>query len=295
MSEDSNLKLLHDAGDPLEKIICRAVEPLFPVISPYARVWAQHIYPRRIGDGSQVITDWMPFAGSHYTALIRLYHAYCAKQQLLAQCKHAEIMKNQKPTVDDYTLLLEVHATCAAFWENLGSAVDNFGHVWDDARRILLGNAKKAGATEGDEPISYKDISREKYPLLNYAYDRRTQFIHSVLVPNRFQEGLVVFNLRHYDAKATVWLTDTETIEAIDYKVAQDWPDVLKELGLAWERLFSWLQSKDKSRPESSTHGSCAAAPPTTPSATSYDYAIIPAQKVGPISGVKTPPSGSKS
>ncbi len=292
MNGDPNLALLHDAGDPLEKLICQSVEPLFPVLSPYARVWAHHIYPRRIGDGSQIVAEWMPFGGSHYTALIRLFEAYRSKKRLLSLCKKAEEVKGRNPTADDYALLLEIHAATAAFWENLGSAVDNFGHVWDDARRILLGNAKNPGATKGDEPISYKNISRDRYPLMNYAYDRRTQFIHSALVPKRFEDGQVIFNLRHYDAKTTEWLPDTEVIEAIDDKVVKDWDVVIKELGVAWERLFSWLQAKDTDRPEIKKEEQYSATSDTPLSASNLNYVTVPKSQ---SRSIDVPPSGGSS
>ena len=242
MKDDPNLTLLQDAGDPLEKLICQAVEPLFPVLSPYARVWAHHIYLRRIGDGSQVVAEWMSFGGSHNTALIRLYHAYRAKEHLPALCKKAEEVKDRKPTAEDYSLLLEVHATCAAFWENLGSAVDNFFRAWADAKKAL--NLKvKPREGEENEPTSGKTVSDLTYPKLNHAYARRTQFIHSRLVPKRLEDGMIVFNLRHYDDEKTVWLPETEEIESIDTQVAKDWNEVLNELGSAWERFFSWIQS----------------------------------------------------
>lgn len=285
MNDDPALQLLQEKGDPLEIVISQCRDALFPVLSPYARIWCNHIIHRRVGDGSRLVDEWMAFGSDHYTSLIRLYHAFSAKESLLNQCKRAEACKGRELTSDDYTLLLEVHATCAAFWENLGSTVDNLAHAWDDARRILLGNAKKPGATEDDEQFSFKAISRERYSMLNYAYDRRTQFIHSALVPKRLEDGIIAFNLRHYDSERTDWLTGADECEFVEKKISDDWTAVLKELGQAWERLFSWLQAKDEGRfrlpvsvktpPESTRHAELASSPP--------------------ISTFMTPPSGSSS
>jgi hypothetical protein len=283
MNDDPALQLLREKGDPLEILISQHRDDLFPVLSPYARVWSKHIIHRRVGDGSRIVDEWMPFGGDHYTSLIRLYHAYTAKESLLIQCKQAETFKGRDLTSNDYSLLLQTHATCAAFWENLGSTVDNLAHAWDDARRVLLGNAKNPGATEGDEQFSFKAISRERYPMLNYAYDRRTQFIHSALVPNRLEDGMIVFNLRHYDSERTDWLPETEAIESLDNQVAKDWKAVLQELGQAWERLFSWLQSKDKGQLKQ------AVGVATPSEAAGYsEFGIAP-----PILCFTTPPSGS--
>jgi hypothetical protein len=259
MNADSNIQRLSQDGDPFEILICQESDELFQVLSPYAEVWAQHIFPRRLGDGSEIEKKWMSFGSSHYTALIRLYHAYCSKNELLSLCKQAP-KQTRNLTASDYTLLLRIHASCSAFWENLGSTIDNFTHAWDDARRLFLCNAKKIGV-DGDEEISFTTISRAKYPQLNYAYNRRTQFIHSKLVPKRFQDGMVVFNIRHYDNETTSWLPDIEVIEMVDEQIAKDWDAVIKELGVGWRKLSSWLQSRDTARPKRNSQNNSSVIP----------------------------------
>jgi hypothetical protein len=245
MNADSNMQRLAQEGDPFERLISGESVSLFQVLSPYARVWLHHIFPRRVGDGSHIVEEWQPFASSHYTALIRLYHAYCSKKELISLCTLAQKVDHNKTTAQDYELLLRIHSTCAAFWENLGSSIDNFAHAWDDARRLFLVNAKTVGEN-GDEKISGRTISPDEFPQLSYAFDRRTQFIHSVLVPKKFLDGQVIFNLRHYDEEKTTWLKGVEEIEAIDTQIETDWESILKEFGGAWEKLYSWVQSRDK-------------------------------------------------
>lgn len=288
---DPNFDLLKKEGDPFEIIISTASTSLGPVLSPYAAVWAKHIYPRREGDGSQIMADWMAFGGSHYTALIRLYHSYRFKEIILQLCKQAEQSKNCEATAEDYSLLLELHGACASFWENLGSAIDNFSHAWDDARRLLVGNAKTCGEN-GDEPISGKTISEAKYPKLNYAFARRTQFIHWRLVPKRLEDGMIVFNLRHYDDEKTIWLPEEEQIEAIDRQVEKDWGEVINELSSAWQKLFSWLQSKDKNRPSAREQKTAIKVEPLEVRANSQPF--ISGARQFPIKTFNTPPSGSK-
>ncbi len=289
MSEDPCLILLQEAGDPFEKLICQSAVALLPVLHPYAHVWAEHVEPRREGDGSQISAEWMPFGGSHYTALIRLYHACRAKESLLYLCKSIDGTKYRIPTAEDYAVLLEIQAVCAAFWENLGSAIDNFAHAWDDARRILVGNAKNVGAN-GDEPISGKTISDVKYKNLNQAFARRTQYIHWRLVPKRLEDGRVEFNLRHYDDEKTVWLPEIEEIKALDVQIQQVWNDVLNELSSAWWKLFSWLQSKDKDHAVG--YESRLAVTPTEPSAS---YLAPPSGTESIRTDMETPPPPSGS
>jgi hypothetical protein len=73
MTGDKDFDLLQNEGDPLEKLICRAVEPLFPVISPYARVWARHIYPRRIfAAAGSLCAVWTPLVAA-FTQWVNLF------------------------------------------------------------------------------------------------------------------------------------------------------------------------------------------------------------------------------
>lgn len=259
-NSDAILALLENEGDPFEKVIARSVDSLHPVLYPYALVWGEHIRPRRLRGGAEVDEQWMAFGGSHYTALIRLYHAYRAKQVLLGLCKELGDTRDLVPQVDCYEALLEVHAVCAAFWENVGAAIDNFAHSWDDARRLLVGNAKSRGA-QGDEPISGKTISHSKYPSLSKAFARRTQYIHSRLVPKFLEGGKAQFNLRHYDDERTVWLPETTELRVLDVEIEARWSEVLAELGGAWLKLAVWMRSRDMDRPGGTVAGGASDTP----------------------------------
>jgi hypothetical protein len=284
MSDDPNIALLLQAGDPLEKLVCANSEPLLPVLSPYAYIWVHYVLPRRVGDGAFVQEPWLPFAGSHYTALIRLHHALEEKQRIVALCRDAEKVAGRQPTGSDYKLLLDVHARCASFWENLGSTVDNFFHAWGDAKKALNQRVKPVKGEE-NEPVSGKTVSEKEYPKLAYAYYRRTQFIHSRLIPKRLEDGMIVFNSHHYDDETTKWKQELETDENIDAQICRNWDEVLTELSTAWYKFAAWLAANDVA--------------PTKIEVTKNPDALDDSRSEhyrAPLSGVQTsvPPSGSR-
>jgi hypothetical protein len=128
MKNPTHFERLVFEGDPLEREIACSWEELSLVLEPYADIWHDFILPRRLPDPpGRVAEEWMPFAGSHYTALIRVYHAY--KSYLGLRERVAAIEGGQ----DSAVLLLEVHELTASFWEHIGSAIDNLAMCYLDA------------------------------------------------------------------------------------------------------------------------------------------------------------------
>jgi len=178
----------------------------------------------------------MNFGGSHYTAINRFYHAW-QHVNLLRSCCEAEI------DMHDGDTLHVLQEACSGFWWNLGSAVDNLGLALTDA------------------PVTpRKDKGKEyftlKYPQLNYVYDRRTQFIHSRIVPLTVDGGMVCFHGEHLSAsrpelvaKYTDWDGAYTRQELAQDFYVQTWRSFLTEMGNAWWHLHSLLQTHDKDRP----------------------------------------------
>jgi len=226
--------ILAKRGDPLEREICKH-SPLRVVLQPYAEIWLDHVYCRRESDGTRVPDEWMNFAGSHYTALLRVYHAY---QRLL---------RIQQLALADVTLeecgkvLLEVHHECASFWEHVGSAIENLSHVLEDCVPPIF---------ESREGLKFL---QEKYPDLKYAYDRRTQFIHYRVVPAAVHGGTVVFRYRrtelaqrHLEPKETRWdLAYDERVPIGDH-FSKEWQRFLNTATNAWHYLRGRLRNVDK-------------------------------------------------
>lgn len=281
---DNAVDKLKREGDPLEKIICRDFDSLQPVLLPYAQLWANHIYPRRIGNGSLLQEAWQNFGGRHYTALIRLHHALTAKNDILELC-------GDEVPDQDYERLLRVHAACTVFWDNLGAAIDNFARAKVEAKRVLeirIEKRKKkevcpaCGSEKTDEKFVARTLSDTENPKLSYAFERRHQFIHSILVPKQIKDGMIVFNLCHYDDVATSWTRPDEKFDHIGSKIEADWDEVLTEFGNSWQTFYAWLQEKDtNARTVKSVSGGG--------SIESFDVG-----NSDPLSGFKgeTPPSG---
>jgi hypothetical protein len=290
---DSNLDKLEAKGDPLERLICHEFSSLDKILLPYSKIWANHVYPRRVGDGALLTEPWQGFGGCHYTALVRLHHALIAKNKIL-KLTETEAKEN------DVALVLAVHAACATFWDNLGAAIDNFVHAKVEAKKALgIGVEKRqekqkcptCGAEKTEEKVAARTLSDKGNPKLFYAFERRHQFIHSILVPQQIKDGMIVFNLRHYDDAATDWVKNEIVFQNIDTQIELDWSEVLSEFGDSWEKFYSWLHDQDKEM--------AAAKAPKQPvvasKEVSHDVGSYGGLVKAPLSGtLNTPFSGSK-
>jgi hypothetical protein len=236
---DQNLNLLATQGDPLERLICRDFDSLALVLASYASIWARHIYPRRIRNGAFIVNEWLPFAGRHYTALLRLHHAFIARRTIVSLCHEASAEIDSGIKEGAYARLLEIHSSCAAFWENLGASIDNFFEAKREATKLLFPKAEILQGHRG------RTVSEVRNPKLYYAFGRRSQFIHSILVPVKLEDGMVTFNLVHYDDENTNWHVDREVMQNIDSQIENDWASVLVEFGNEWAGFSSWLDEND--------------------------------------------------
>jgi DNA-directed RNA polymerase subunit M/transcription elongation factor TFIIS len=304
MTGDKDFDRLQTKGDPLEVLICRELDELSLILLPYARVWSRHIFPRRIADGSEVVPEWMPFAGCHYTALVRLHHALSAKRKIIAVCKKAEESGKHEATEEDYTRLLSVHAACTSFWDNLGASIDNFVHAQEEAKTALafkkekrqeISACPKCGAkAELKEKFVARTLSQAKNPKLYYAFERRHQFIHSILIPHRIEGGMIVFNLRHYDDAATDWSKDVYVWQNIDSQIQKDWDEVMAEFGATWSAFDAWIQANDKDHPNLDEH-EAAVQTPIEPRSSDHSYSEFAPKPPGkPATTFSHPISGSK-
>jgi hypothetical protein len=247
----------------------------------------------------------MSFAGCHYTALVRLHHALMAKREIIATCKKAEESGKHDATEEDYFRLLSVHAACTSFWDNLGASIDNFVHAQEEAKTALalkrekrqeIPACPKCGAKpEPKEKFVARTLSQAKNPKLYYAFERRHQFIHSILVPHRIDGGMIVFNLRHYDDAATDWSKDVQVLQDIDSQIQKDWDEVLAEFGATWSAFDAWINAEDKDCPKLNEQEAAAPAP-TEPSASNHSYSeFAPKPQEKPATTFTSPISGSKS
>lgn len=282
---DDCLDALATKGDPLECLICQDFEALNLVIQPYSTVWKDHIKPRRKVGGAFLVDEWQEFGGRHYTALIRLHHAMCARDEIVQLCMEEA----------SYLSLLKVHSACATFWDNLGASIDNFMKARIEAKKILETASVKriskekfdsCGATKQDAKFQGRTVSDFEQPYLSYAFQRRNQFMHSIIVPHAIQDGEIVFDLRHYDDEKTKWEIEAYSKQGLGSKIEDDWSNILTEFGNAWGALYSYLQEHDKNRPveqHSEDTWSGVSAP---------NYST--ARENNPLSGIEPPkPSGA--
>lgn len=243
MSKLDPVNVLRSFGDLLERaIVGEAIGHLDPILQPYAKVWLDHVVARRIpGDSSRIQPEWMRFAGSHYTVLIRIYNAWKHLSGLRDACvDEADSM--------DATLLLQIQDFTASFWWNIGSAIDNFAHCLAE---FPFEQYKAMGKEYFCADERFKDFI--------YFYDRRTQFIHNRLVPVGIDQGMVVFNFHHLDSedgeagnvpKFTDWDQPLKRKELIVDFYERKWDVLLKALSGAWLHMSHLLLQVDVNRPK---------------------------------------------
>lgn len=282
MAHEDSVQALREQGDQFEKLIFDRIDELGPVLYPYADVWNKHIRPRRIGDGSALERAWMPFGGSHYTALIRLYHAHESKREVLHLCHELQETAGRELNPDDYAKLLRLHSACAAMWENLGSAIDNFWRAKFEAAKLFEINVEEdlKKCPTCDRPLAnqYKTtggrLNDSENPSLYHAYQRRTQFIHSRIVPTQIHEGMVLLNCLHFKDERTQWPADAVKPEQLDHIVTNDWASILAEFGSEWGKLLALLQDKDPGPAKEWSSGSTCFQSVSSPDGSAFDELI---------------------
>lgn len=105
--------------------------------------------------------------------------------------------------------------------------------AWTDAPPLQVANAKE------------KVVAPDGSPL-DWFYDRRSQFIHSRLVPKGVWDGVPVFNIRLFEDKSTNWNSKYVTEALVEDEYPNLWKDFLGRVGEVWETLLSRLRSRDR-------------------------------------------------
>ena len=233
---ENTIPVLARSGDPLEREICRSVDDLRLVLQPYSEIWFNHVFVRRVGDGSRVADEWMNFAGSHYSAIMRVYHALTMLRNL------NDLAIAEVPEAETGAYLLKVHRQWASYWEHIGSAIDNLALAFEDSV----------------PPVINKDGREElmrKYEGIAYAYNRRTQFIHSRIVPAVIRDGLVQFRIRtaerahrHLEPKESRWDFPYDRELVLGDVLPSEWKNFLGAMTDAWNWLRDELRKRDAGR-----------------------------------------------
>ncbi len=226
--------MLQQRGDDLESaIIGDGAGALASIIAPYAAIWRHHVLPNRIRIGNFATNKYARFASSHYSALIRLHNALRFKNLIVEKCSVYESGGNDQ---------LELHAHTAGFWWSLGACLDNLGHAISDfpGSTIKDGEGKDAGRTH----------LCLKMPFLGYLYDRRTQQIHSRIVPIGAKDDYPLFSYDYLDAKdrdnlpaSTEWKDNFSTPQGLAEFYEERWAEAVREFTNGWCYLRTLLDS----------------------------------------------------
>ncbi len=243
------LELLVAEGDNLERgIVQNHSAELLPIIDPYAEIWAKYVLPNRNATGESVTEPWLLFASSHYSALVRFQNAALFKMQIDQTC--CEKCEGKQ--------LLELQAYTAAFWWSLGAVVDNLGQAIEKFPGVDL----SAIADDVNHAVqsSGKNYICGRVPSLGFLYDRRTQHIHSRVIPIGSIGDHPYFDKRYVDgtrrenlAKDTRWQEVYKDPHDLAKVYDERWQEALKEIMNAWchiRCLFAEVAKKRLSQPK---------------------------------------------
>jgi hypothetical protein len=230
---EDTIPILAKSGDPLEQEICKHVDDLRPLLQPYSEIWFNHVAIRRVLDNSTVEKDWMNFAGSHYSAIVRVFHARDALKKLepLVLCEAKE--------EDVGRILLDVHREWASFWEHIGSSIDNLALAFEDSVPPII---KDDG----------REVLMRKYEDVAYAYNRRTQFIHSRIVPAKVKDNMVQFRARiterrqrRIEPKESRWDLPYDSEHVLGDILEVEWKNFINVMTDVWSWLRTELRERD--------------------------------------------------
>ena len=224
----SNIELLGRYGDPMERAIVRqSMTELGGILAPYADIWRAYVKPARIGTGEILNPECMLFGGNHYTALIRAHNALGFYKEIIAFCEVGNMD-------DDGGLLLSLQSTTSGFWWSLGALVDNLGQAIENFPDSTVKKMRDGGLK----------LLRTERKYLKYLYDRRTQLIHSRIVPIAMDNGNVKFDYGYLDdekkerrpllPEATEWKSEFHTRDELAQFYRDRWAETKAELTCAW-------------------------------------------------------------
>jgi hypothetical protein len=136
-------------------------------------------------------------------------------------------------------ILLDIHREWASFWEHIGSTIDNLGLAFQDSMPPII------------KGVGREELMR-KYPNIAYAYNRRTQFIHSRIVPAKVENNLVQFRARITDRrdrlnepKFSAWDQPYDSDYVLGDILESEWDIFIKVMTDAWWWLRNELMEKD--------------------------------------------------
>jgi hypothetical protein len=214
----------------------------------------------------------MNFAGSHYSAIVRVFHARDALKKLepLVLC--------QPKDEDLGRILLDVHREWASFWEHIGSSVDNLALAFQDSVPPII---------KGDG----REVLMRKYEGVAYAYNRRTQFIHSRIVPAMVKDDMVQFRARiterrepRIEPKESRWDLPYDSEHVLGDILEAEWNKFITVMTDVW----SWLRTELGDRDEAAKVIKAKKLSGASSRQTQALYMEIPDERM-PISNISMP------
>ena len=225
----SGIEFIQSHGDTFERAMFSDVD-FAQKFHLYPEVWSKCILPnRRPGTISLADVNWIEFAGRHYTTIIRCWNAWESHKNIVCQCELS--------IVDSTPLeYLRLHSTLFEFFCLCGSAIDNLGYTF--------------GAKPLECMRAFEETKSRKHGEndLKWFYERRNQFIHSIIVPCFQNDGLPTIDLNLFADSKTVWESERPLdLRSVGDVIEKYWKTFVEEMTAAWSCLLGLVNKKMES------------------------------------------------
>lgn len=231
------IDLIREHGDAVEKVAFRdaSFAGRFEI---YARVWASYILPNRDPAAPhRTLEPWHIFSQAHYTAFVRMCNASQAASRITLTCRELGSPTSAANQDMEFKVdaILRLH-------ESLLSLFGCYGAVRDNLIRAFASRPLNKESEGIHEFARYGEA--EFTP--EWVYDRRSQHVHSILVPIFQTDNKTMFDGSLWVDKKCRW--EDASGEPKDFRVVSDYiNDIHTKYSTAissiWHVLFTRLQS----------------------------------------------------
>jgi len=191
----------------------------------YPLIWKRHVLPLRKPDSFQLDLDnpQSEFAAKHYTTIVRCWMAYAANKEIDSQCLAA----CESPSAENQ---LKLHRLLFEFYCTLGAAIDNMEACFE---------LPPISSSSAFTSIRSREPDEES---LRWLYDRRTQFVHSTLVPCFYEDELLHLNVGIFISEVGRWIDQRPGKNTEISKLCNShWGLFVGEMKKCWSTLLTLL------------------------------------------------------
>jgi hypothetical protein len=229
ISHLNSQQILIEYGDMLEQVMF--LDDQFAAsFAIYPEVWVRYVLPKRNPYSRTLSTEpWIEFSQHHYTTIVRCWHAWTTRNEILKTCKEMEKQYDQF-----HLHALSLHSKFVEFFGSIGGAIDNMEKCFNDyPAKCREAFPKCLG-------------SREVPWTLAWLYERRTQAVHMTLVPILEYAGAPCVDMSLFSTEDQAWTqTDYRNVEEISKIIDTAYAAFRSGMTRCWSELYRIMAQKE--------------------------------------------------